>query len=282
MTSTSKASPFLKWAGSKRRLVPELLALVPSRFGRYYEPFAGGAALFFALAPERAVLGDVNADLVATYRAVATEPAAVVRGLRRHVRSHSARHFYGVRDLWRRRSSWSAPRVAAAFIYLNKTCFNGLWRVNRAGHFNCPMGRYEKPAICEPAILSAAHAALQRTELRVGDFRQTVADAKPNDLLYLDCPYMPTSSTSNFTSYSRDGFNVDDQRALADTARQLVARGCHVLLTNSDTPIVRSLYAGFKIDVVQCARSINSDVGKRGHVNELIIHGTPTASRVRR
>ena len=269
------ATPILKWAGSKRRLVPDLLARIPRKFGRYYEPFIGGGALFFALNPKRAVLGDVNPDLITTYEAVASDPAAVVRGLRRHAAAHTAKHYYEIRDRWRRRSAWSSTRRASVFIYLNKTCFNGLWRVNRAGEFNVPMGRYAAPNICEAENLRAAHVALQGVELRTKDYRETLADAEPGDLVYLDPPYLPVSTTSNFTSYSAGGFGLDDQRALAETARQLVARGCHVVLSNSDTPPIRSLYRGFRIDRVEAARSINSDATKRGKVEELIIVGRP-------
>lgn len=267
------ATPILKWAGSKRRLVPELLARMPKKYGRYYEPFAGGAALFFALSPDRATLGDINTDLVSVYKAVATEPAAVVRGLRRHAAAHTARHYYDLRDRWRRRASWSSARRASAFIYFNRTCFNGLWRVNRAGDFNVPMGRYDNPTICEPENLKAAYAALQSAELKSGDFRSTIADAERGDVVYFDPPYVPVSRTANFTSYSSGGFSLDDQRSLADTARELVARGIHVIVSNSDTPMVRKLYVGFRLDTVKVARSINSDVSGRGEIAELIITG---------
>lgn len=277
---TVKAEPILKWAGSKRRLLPELLARVPRSFGRYFEPFVGGGAFFFGLAPERAILGDLNGDLVKTYNAVAVDPSAVVRRLQRHARRHSPEHYYNVRDQWRRRTSWSVARAAGAFIYLNKTCFNGLWRVNRAGHFNCPMGRYDKPAICQPEVLRAAHVALQRAELRAGDFRTSIADAEPGDFIYLDPPYVPLSATANFTSYSTNGFGFDDHRALADAARRLVARGCHVMVSNSDTAFVRELYKGFRIDRVKCGRSINSDATKRGDVDELTIWGDPNLRRM--
>lgn len=264
-------TPILKWAGSKRRLVPELLARMPKKYGRYFEPFAGGAALFFALAPERAVLGDVSPDLVATYKAVASDPSAVVRSLRRHAAAHTPRHYYDLRDRWRHRSTWSSTRRAAAFIYFNKTCFNGLWRVNRAGNFNVPLGRYADPPICEPENLHAAHGVLQGAELKSADFRSTVADVERGDVVYFDPPYVPLSKTSSFTSYSRDGFSLDDQKALAETARQLVARGVHVIATNSDVPLVRKLYKGFRIESVEVPRSINSNVSGRGSVREVII-----------
>lgn len=277
------ANPVVKWVGGKTKLLPELLARIPARFGRYYEPFAGGAALFFRLAPDRAVLGDLNSDLMGMYGALATDVAAVIRSLLRHEVSHSAHHYYGTRDRWNaRRASWTAATRASTMIYMNRTGYNGLWRVNRRAEFNVPMGRpsgcHEIPTICVPDALRAAHSVLARAELRSGDYRTTVTDAARGDLVYLDPPYMPVSRTANFTTYAAAGFGPGDHRALADTARQLVARGCHVVLSNSDTPYVRSLYKGFKIDRVKCARSINSNAAKRGDVDELIIIGNAGAS----
>lgn len=270
------AQPIVKWAGGKSRLLPELFARLPERWGRYFEPFGGGAALFFALAPERGVLGDANADLVRMYRALAADVTPVIRKLRSHARAHSEPYYYGARARWNaKRAAWAAATGAAAFIYLNKTCYNGLWRVNRAGGFNVPCGRYTKPPICVPDALWAAHHVLARAELRCGDYRATVDDAERGDLVYLDPPYEPVTATAKFTSYTSTAFGRDDQRALAEAARRLVARGCHVVLSNSDTPLIRALYAGFRIDTVRCSRSINSSADRRGRVDELIIVGHP-------
>lgn len=270
--------PILRWAGGKTRLLPELLARMPGEFGRLYEPFAGGAALFFGVMPARAVLGDINADLIATYRAVADDPAPIIRTLRRYQRVLSPAFYYRTRDRWNRsRHSWSSARRAATMIALNKSGFNGLWRVNSKGDLNVPMGRPSEGqaslTICEPAILKAAHSVLQNAELRTGDFRGTVADSERGDVVFFDPPYVPVSATAHFTSYTVGGFTLQDQHALAETARQLVDRGCHVMITNSDTAFVRGLYKGFKIDRVMVARSINSDVSGRGEVSELIIQG---------
>lgn len=270
------AQPVVKWAGGKSRLLPELYARLPARWGRYFEPFGGGAALFFALAPDRGVLGDANPDLVRMYRALATDVQAVIRKLRSHARAHSEPYYYGARARWNaRRASWTPAAGAAAFIYLNKTCYNGLWRVNRAGGFNVPCGRYTNPPICVPDALLAAHRVLQRTDLRCGDYRASLHDAERGDLVYLDPPYEPVTKTARFTSYTHQAFGQGDQRELAETARHLVARGCHVVLSNSDTPFTRELYAGFRVDAVRCSRSINSAADRRGDVSELIIVGEP-------
>jgi DNA adenine methylase len=268
------AAPVIKWVGGKTKLLPELLARMPARFDRYYEPFVGGAALFFRVAPVDAVLADCNADLIGLYRAVATEVGAVIQRLERHRRDHDDRHYYAMREKWNKdHAAWPTADRAACFIYLNKTCFNGLWRVNRAGDFNVPIGRYTDPPICVPEALKAASTVLGRAELRHLDYREAVRDAGKGDFVYFDPPYDPVSTTANFTSYTAGAFGPDDQRALADTARMLVARGCHVMLSNSDTPFIRSIYKGFKIDRVKCARAINSNASKRGDVDEVIVTG---------
>jgi DNA adenine methylase len=264
----------VKWVGGKTKLLAELVARMPERYGRYYEPFAGGAALFFRVAPARAVLNDDNADLIATYRALATDAGAVIKRLAYHRDRHDKDHYYGIREKWNHGADkWPLVERAAAFVYLNKTCFNGLWRVNRSGQFNVPMGRYTDPPICVPDTLEAAGKVLRHAELRCGDFRAAVADAKAGDFLYFDPPYDPVTTTANFTSYTKGSFGPDDQRALADLARHLVARGCKVMLSNSDTAFIRSIYKGLRIDRVKCPRAINSDPTRRGDVDEVIITG---------
>jgi DNA adenine methylase len=266
------AGPIVKWVGGKSKLLPELTARAPGTFRRYFEPFAGGAALFFRLAPTAAVLNDQNRDLVGTYRAIASDVEGVIRRLEIHRRKHDEEHYYQIRAAWNDAAvAWAPIDRAAAFIYLNKTCFNGLWRVNRSGGFNVPMGRYTDPPICVPDALRAASRVLARADLRCGDFRAAVADAGDGDFVYFDPPYDPLSKTANFTSYTADAFGDDHQRALADLARELVGRGCQVMLSNSDTPFIRSLYRGFRIDQVLCARAINSDAAKRGMVAEVVV-----------
>jgi DNA adenine methylase len=268
------AGPIVKWVGGKTRLLPELRARLPERFARYFEPFAGGAAMFFALAPADAVLADDNRDLIATYQAIADDVEAVIRRLELHRRHHDEAHYYEVRARWNDRAvSWSAVDRAAAFIYLNKTCYNGLWRVNRSGAFNVPVGRYTDPPICVPEALRAAAAVLGRAELCHGDFRAVAATARRGDFVYFDPPYDPVTKTANFTSYTAGAFGDDHQRALADLARGLVARGVKIMLSNSDTPFVRSLYRGLRIDRVRCARAINSDASRRGDVDEVVVMG---------
>ncbi|HWU89617.1 MAG TPA: DNA adenine methylase [Kofleriaceae bacterium] len=274
LPAAEQAAPIVKWVGGKTKLLPELMARMPEQYGRYFEPFAGGAALFFRVAPRRAVLADSNADLIGLYNAVAGNVEAVIRKLELHRASHDQHHYYETRTRWNDHGvAWSAADRAATFIYLNKTCFNGLWRVNRAGDFNVPIGRYTDPPICVPEALRAAGGMLARAKLLCGDYRRAIQGAERGDFLYFDPPYDPVTPTASFTSYTAGAFGPDDQRALAETARALVARGCRVMLSNSDTPFVRSLYKGFRIDRVKCARAINSNASRRGEVDEVIVVG---------
>lgn len=268
-----KATPIVKWAGGKTRLLPRLLAEVPSRFRRYYEPFMGGAALFFALEPEQAVLGDVNKALVATYRAVVEGPDALIRRLLEH-RSRHAReaYFYEVRSWWNHDPApRSVEEIGAAMIYMNKTGFNGLWRENKKGEFNVPRGNYDNPVIFDEETLRAASVALSRARILCARFDETTADAGDGDFVYFDPPYDPLSDTSSFTAYAANPFGKAEQRALAEHARLLRDRGAFVMLSNNDTPFVRELYDGFEISTAPCGRSINSKASGRGKIDEVII-----------
>lgn len=274
-----QASPLIRWVGGKGRLLPELLTRAPKNYLNYYEPFLGGAAMFFALAPAGAVLADANGDLIAMYTAVRDRPEAVIRSLRRHRIAHiagGASYYYKVRDQWNRgRLSWGMSRRAASFIYLLKTNFNGVWRLNRDGDYNVPIGKVSHPNICDTATIRTASLALQGKSLIHSDYQQAVSSAKPNDLIYFDSPYDMLGKMS-FTTYTARGFDRQDQRQLASVAKHLVGRGCHVMLSNNDTPFIRSLYRGFKISRVKCGRSISSKITKRASVNELIITGGPS------
>ncbi len=279
----SPASPIVKWVGGQTRLLPEIAARLPRRYGRYFEPFAGGAAVFFSLAPARAVLADSNPDLIATYRAVATDVEGVIRRLALHRDAHGEGHYYATRARWNDRSvAWTPLDRAAAFIYLNRTCYNGLWRVNRAGGFNVPMGRYTNPLICDEAGLRAAARALARATLQCGDYQTAVASAGAGDLVYFDPPYDPVTPTASFVSYTAGAFGPDDQRALAALTHRLVERGVAVVLSNSDTPFVRSLYRGLRVDRVRCPRAINCNAQRRGDVDEVLVLGGFAAGAVRR
>ena len=262
-----RAAPFLKWVGGKTSLLPELLRHVPARYRRYHEPFVGGGALFFAVAPRRAVLSDNNGELVHCYRQVRDDVHGVLDALARHV--YERTHYQNVRAL--DPFHLSPAERAARFIYLNKTCFNGLWRVNRAGRFNVPIGRYSNPRFYDPGALIAASSALARTDLLHAPFEQALAKAAPGDFVYLDPPYDPVSATSSFASYTADGFTWDDQKRLARACIALNRRGVRFLLSNSATDRVRELYRGFEHRLVRAPRFINSKAESRGRVDELLV-----------
>lgn len=259
--------PFLKWAGGKGQLLRQFQPLLPRSYGRYFEPFVGGAALFFFLRPNRATLTDINAELIDCYRAVRDRVEAVIDALGHH--TYDAAHYYRVRDL--DPASLSLPERAARTIFLNKTGFNGLYRVNSAGRFNVPFGRYVNPSICNAPQLRACSAALQGVELEVRDFYHVLDHAVAGDFVYLDPPYVPVSSTASFTSYSAGGFGLRDQERLAELFAELDKRGVQVMLSNSDVPEIPRLYKGFHIDRVEALRTINAKTDARGKVGEIVI-----------
>lgn len=260
-------APIVKWAGGKRRLLPELRKRVPETFGTYFEPFAGGAALFFALAPEKSVLTDANGALMRAYAAVVVFTEEVCALLEEHRQHHDRHHYETARRVWNGdRSEMSPAQEAALLLYLNRTCFNGLWRVNKRGDFNVPMGDYRDPLAGYIEKVRAAAPLLARADLRAGPYAEVLGEARRGDFVYFDPPYDGT-----FAAYTADGFDEDDQRALATNARDLAARGVRVLLSNADTPLIRSLYADWKIETVKCGRAINADAGGRGAVDEVLI-----------
>jgi len=266
------AGPIVKWAGGKTKLLPEIEKRMPSRYRRYFEPFFGGGALFFHVQPRIAILGDWNRDLVNMYRCVAWNVEAVIRRLHQHRSRHEQDYYYQTRDAWNDESrSWGNVDRAAAFIYLNKTCFNGLWRVNKSGAFNVPMGRYKNPQIFSPEALRTASKLLRRTELHAGSYIDCADKAEAGDFVYFDPPYDPVNETSKFVSYTEGNFGRDDQRELARLASHLSDRGCAVMLSNHDTPFIREIYKGFKIERVMCPRAINSKASSRGAVAEVLI-----------
>ncbi len=262
--------PIIKWAGGKSKLLATLLARRPHQLRRYFEPFLGGGALFFALGAPHAILGDKNSALIDMYRWVARDVEGVIRRLAIHRRRHDESYYYQVRTRLNA-GGYSPIQRAAAFIYLNKTCYNGLYRVNRKGGFNVPVGRYVNPAIVDPPSLRAAALVLARAELLSSDYSWVGDRAEAGDLVYFDPPYWPRTATANFTSYTAAGFAREDQIALAELARKLGERGCAVMVSNSDTELVRDIYRDFAITQVSVARAINSKASSRQPVSELVI-----------
>ena len=268
---TVAARPVLKWVGGKGRLLPELLARLPQTFEAYHEPFVGGGALFFALAGagrlERVYLSDANTALIDVYLALSDDVEGVIAALQPH--RYERDHYYHVRA--QRPDDLSLPERAARIIYLNKTCYNGLYRENRAGQFNVPFGRYKNPTICDEPNLRAVSVVLQGVDIARRRFDGVLGYAKGGDFVYFDPPYVPLSPTANFTTYDRAGFGPDDQRQLRDVFAELARRGVRAMLSNSDTPFVRELYAGFRVEQLFAARAVNSRANGRGKVAEVLV-----------
>ena len=282
MNDAVRARPFLKWAGGKAQLLPALLERAPRSIDTYYEPFLGGAALFFALAsdpelaPRRVVLNDQNHELVTTYEAVRDHLDQLIAQLEPLVDRYGAADadvraeiFYAVRE-----EQPSAPvEVAARLLFLNKTCFNGLYRVNQRGLFNVPHGKYKNPKILDPVVLAAASSALQDTELLNGDFEEACASAGPDDFVYFDPPFHPLSDTANFTSYTAGIFAREDQLRLKWWMDRLRDRGVPVMLSNSPHEWMIGVYEGshYRVERTPARRSINSKGDRRGVVDELVV-----------
>jgi DNA adenine methylase len=260
--------PFLKWAGGKGQLIPQYLPFFPKHWETYHEPFLGGGAIFFHLKPQRSVLTDINPELVNVYCCVRDQVEALIDRLQHHRQAHSSDYYYQVR---RHPGSTSLER-AARLLYLNKTCFNGLYRENSKGEFNVPIGRYRNPKIYDPAVLRAASAILQKTTIVECSFDVVLERARGDrDFVYFDPPYHPISPTSCFTAYNRYSFSEADQIRLRDTFAELARRGVKVMLSNSDCPWIRELYQDFRIQTIAAARSINSNAQKRGKITELLV-----------
>jgi len=278
------ADPFLKWAGSKRKLLPTLRTLLPTDIAsrRYVEPFLGGGALFFDLQPQNAFLTDANCDLMLTYFAVRNFSDLVLKELRILRERHNEMHYYRVRDAYngtarpmRHHDHVPVAQRAAWFIYLNKTGFNGLYRVNKDGKFNVPWGKYDQPTIYDAVTLFEAQEALNASDiaLGLGGFKcwELEEYAAPGDFIYLDPPYLPVSDSANFTSYTDEGFGMRDHVRLAALFVTLDKRGCKLMLSNCAHPDIVALYSGYDVKKVEVARSINSDGAGRGVVGEIIV-----------
>lgn len=259
--------PFLKWAGGKGRLLEQYRRFIPP-FKTYYEPFLGGGALFFDLQPSQAVLSDINPALVNVYQCVRDHVDAVITCLEHHTQQHCREYYYEIRA----QEFTDAVERAARLLYLNKTCFNGLYRVNRAGKFNVPMGRYENPKICDHQLLLSASAALQSATILERPFGKVLQDAHgKEDFVYFDPPYYPLSATSDFTAYSQTAFTATEQEILRDVFAVLAQRGVKTMLSNSDCPFIRDLYKDYATETIIAARAINSNPNKRGKIQEVLV-----------
>ncbi|MGI9859756.1 DNA adenine methylase [Moorella naiadis] len=274
MVKNNLVAPVLKWAGGKRQIVYWILKYVPQTFTTYYEPFLGGGAVLFALQPEKAVVNDINSELINVYEVIRDNVEELIIDLRKH-RNEEA-YFYATRNLDRDKERYNrlTPiQRASRMIYLNKTCYNGLFRVNRAGEFNAPFGKYKHPNIVNEYTLRAVSEYFNRAQITFTcrDFEEVLKGAQEGDFVYLDPPYDPVSATAIFTGYSRGGFGREEQLRLKKTCEQLNDRGIKFLLSNSATAFIKELYRDYRIEIIQAKRAINSVADKRGAINEVLV-----------
>jgi DNA adenine methylase len=272
------AKPFVKWAGGKAQLLKQFEPYFPSpaQFGRYFEPFVGGGAVFFHLwntgrLPGQVFLFDSNDELINAYQVVRDQTDELIACLAVHQTRHCRDYYYQTRELDRRSNNLSTVERAARTIYLNRTCYNGLYRVNSQGQFSVPMGSYKNPRMVREATLRAASAALQGVYVEKRGFAGIVELARPGDFFYFDPPYDPVSRTASFNRYTAGSFRDEDQRRLAAVYGELSRKGCLCMLSNSYTPLIVELYREFRLEIVQASRPINSDAGGRGAVNEVVV-----------
>lgn len=269
----SLLQPFLKWAGGKRQLLPILKTKIPEKYNRYYEPFVGAGALLFEIQPKKAVINDINSELINCYKVIKEDLDDLIQDLSQH--KNEKEYYYCVRDLDRSDGYRNLRDIkkASRIIYLNRTCYNGLFRVNSQGQFNVPFGKYKNPKIVDEIVLKAINHYLTNNsvEIRNLDFEDALSDAKKGDFVYIDPPYDPVSDTSSFTGYSIDGFGKEEQKRLKSVFDSLDERGCKVMLSNSATPFIRDLYQDYHQITVEAKRNINSVADGRGKIDEILV-----------
>jgi len=264
--------PFIKWAGGKKQLLEQINKYLPKNFNKYLEPFIGGGALFFYLLPNKAILIDNNEELINCYRVIQNKIGELINSLKKH--KNEKDYFYKIRSIDRNLVEFkklSDVERASRMIYLNRSCFNGLYRVNSKGEFNVPFGKYENPKFCDKENLLAVNTVLKDIQIINGDFKECLELAEKDDFIYFDPPYQPISATANFTSYTKENFNKEDQVRLFKVYEELDNRGCKVMLSNSYNEFILDLYKKYDLKTVHAKRAINSDASGRGQIKEVLI-----------
>lgn len=274
--NNKKIKPIVKWAGGKGQLLPLLESKLPKHFNKYIEPFVGGGALFFDLTPQKAVIADANKELINLYKAVSTDVEGVINELKKY--KYDKDMYYKTRNL--DPAKLTITQAAARTIYLNHTCFNGLYRINKNGQFNVPFGRYKNPKILDEDNLRKASSILQKTTIVADDYLDVLKKyAEPGDFIFLDPPYMPISQYSDFKRYTINQFGIEDQKRLANEVQRLYKLGCYVMLTNSNHPLIHELYNEFDLTIYQTKRMINSKANRRKG-EDLLVLAYPSADRI--
>lgn len=274
MAKNKLTAPVVKWVGGKRQLLDEITPRLPKRIAFYCEPFLGGGAVLFSLQPKNAIVNDLNADLMLVYEVIRDNVEPLIAALEQH--ENTPEYFYNIRDLDRDKDAYremSSIERASRIIYLNKTCYNGLFRVNAAGEFNTPFGHYKNPNIVNAPVLRAVSKYLTANNIQLFhmDFEEVLRQVPRGGFVYLDPPYDPVSDTASFTGYNRGGFGREEQERLKRCCDELTERRVRFLLSNSATSFIRELYAGYTVEIVHAKRAINSDASKRGAVEEVLI-----------
>lgn len=269
----STIAPFLKWVGGKRQIMPLILERIPQKYSTYCEPFLGAGAVLFELQPEKAIINDFNGELINTYRVIKTNVNTLIEDLKKH--RNDPDYFYQVRSKDRSAAFEQLTDVerASRIIYLNKTCYNGLYRVNNTGQYNTPFGKYKNPNIVNEAVLKAVSRYLNGCKIKItnGDYAAVLRNIPGDSFVYLDPPYHPLSSSANFTGYVKGGWGEDQQTRLKHVCDRLTAKKIKFLLSNSATAFIKNLYKDYTIDIITANRAVNSDSSKRGAVEEFLI-----------
>ena len=274
MAKNNLVAPVVKWVGGKRQLIEQISNCAPKAFSKYYEPFLGGGAVLFELQPKNAIVNDINSELINLYTVIRDQVVALIEDLGIH--RNEEQYFYEIRELDRDREKYNSlnpVRKASRIIYLNKTCYNGLFRVNKAGEFNAPFGNYKNPNIINEITLRAVSHYLNEAhvELHCTDFEEVLRETRKGSFVYLDPPYDPVSDTSSFTGYDKGGFGKEEQQRLKSACDTLNARGAKFLLSNSATDFIKALYQNYHIEVIKARRAVNSKADKRGEIDEVLV-----------
>ncbi len=274
MAKNKLVAPVVKWVGGKRQLLGEITPLLPKRITSYCEPFLGGGAVLFSIQPTRAIVNDLNSDLITVYKVIRDDIEKLLEELKRH--ENTPEYFYTIRDMDRdkeRYQSMSEIERASRLIYLNKTCFNGLFRVNSSGEFNSPFGHYRNPNIVNEPVLRAVSKYFNASHITFcnEDFSQTLKRVRKGGFVYLDPPYDPVSDTASFTGYNKGGFGKDEQIRLKECCDELTKNGIRFMLSNSATGFIKELYKDYDITIVKAKRAINANASKRGSIEEVLV-----------